>query len=592
MALQSEKRSGVGPLLLYARDPRRGELIVTCSRAAHACGVRPGMPLAEAEALAARAGQVFNQSSKSGQVKNLSYLHDPAADLAALAKLAAECERFSPLVGWNTVESRLADQKAPGKSAPWWSNLGGWAELRDGSALGSGPAELFLDVTGIGVLFGGEEKLLAAVEEEFIRRGYRVKLAIAETIGAAWALTFGDGRVDQADSRPRDSADPPERGFHCGGSALAEASLTHSAVEVLSPLPVPALRLPLETVNLLAQLGVTTIGELWELPRDGLTARFGPRLLLRLDQALGTAAETILPHRPSPPYEAQWILDVPRDDRPCLDLILQQLLERVAQNMAPRQEGAVRLSCRLDCAGGVPLKLEVGLFRPSAIPRHWWSLVEMQLEQMLLPGPVGRITVQVIQSAPLENRQHELFGGDVLEGSRELGLLIDRLSSRLGMEAVLRPQLKHDPLPERAFCELPLTGNTNGKKRRVGPARLRQRSSAGPPERTPHSGGPALAEASWSHPTSVLFRPLELLDPPVVLEVLSVVPDGPPIRFSFRGQVHRVARYWGAERIESGWWRGPSVRRDYFRVETEEGQRFWLFRRLEDGAWGMQGVFA
>jgi protein ImuB len=92
--------------------------------------------------------------------------------------------------------------------------------------------------------------------------------------------------------------------------------------------------------------------------------------------------------------------------------------------------------------------------------------------------------------------------------------------------------------------------------------------------------------------TSVLFRPLELLDPPVMLEVLSVIPDGPPIRFSFRGHVHRVARYWGPERIETGWWRGPSVRRDYYRVETAEGERFWLFRRLEDGAWGMQGLFA
>ena len=84
----------------------------------------------------------------------------------------------------------------------------------------------------------------------------------------------------------------------------------------------------------------------------------------------------------------------------------------------------------------------------------------------------------------------------------------------------------------------------------------------------------------------------DLLDPPVTLEALSVVPDGPPIRFSFRGHAHRVARYWGPERIETGWWRGKSVRRDYYRIETEEGQRFWLFRRLEDGAWGMHGVFA
>jgi protein ImuB len=582
VVLQSDDGSDVGPILLYARDPRRGELVVTCSRAAHVCGVRPGMPLAEAGSLAQRIRSRHTPCAVIHGTRGVptTYLHDPAADLAALAKLAEECERFSPLVGWNTVESCLADEKAPGKSAPWWSNLGGWAEVRDGSALGSGPAELFLDVTGIGVLFGGEERLLTAVEEEFTRRGYRVKLAIAGTIGAAWALTFGDrsgcGEAEGATAgASRTQPQPP---------ISAEASRPAE----LSPLSISALRVPPETIDLLAQLGVTTIGQLLELPRDGLASRFGKRLSLRVDQALGSTPETIVPHRPPPQFQAEWILDVPRGDRPCLDLILQQLLERVAKTMAPRQEGAVRLSCRLDCAGGAPLKLEVGLFRPSAIPRHWWSLVEMRLEQTPLPGPVGRVTVQVLQSAPLENRQHELFGGEALEGTRELGLLIDRLSSRLGMEAVVRPQLKHDPLPERAFCEVPLAGNSNPKRQRGGTSPKSKVQSL----KSRHATS-TLDFGLWTldYCESVLFRPLELLDPPVMLEVLSVVPDGPPIRFCFRGQVHRVARYWGAERIESGWWRGRSVRRDYFRVETEEGERIWLFRRLEDGAWGMQGVF-
>jgi protein ImuB len=517
------------PILLYARDPRRGECIVTCSRAAHASGVRPGMPLTEAEALAIRRHTPCALADTDGtRSVPATYLHDPAADLAALAKLAEQCERFSPLVGWETVESVAGTRST--------ENLG--------------PSALFLDVTGIGVLFGGEEQLLAAVQEELTRQGYRVKLAIAGSIGAAWAQTFGSNN--------------------------------------LASLPVHTLRVSPETVDLLAQLGVKTIGQLLQLPRDSLASRFGQWLPLRLAQALGEAGEVIAPHHPPPSFEADWILDVPRGDWKCVELIFQELLKRITAAMAQRQEGAVRLVCRLDCAGTAPLRLEVGLFRPSAVSKHLWELVRMQLEQRSLAGPVGRVTVQVVQSAPLECRQSDLFGGSVLEGTRDLSLLIDRLSGRLGMEAVVRPELARDPLPEKAFREVPLAGQIS---RRVGPARSRQRSSAGPPQRGIHSDGPALAEASWSHPTSVLFRPLELLDPPMILEVLSVVPDGPPIRFSFRGHVHRVARYWGPERIETGWWRGPSVRRDYYRVETGEGQRFWLFRRLEDGAWGMQGVF-
>ena len=66
----------------------------------------------------------------------------------------------------------------------------------------------------------------------------------------------------------------------------------------------------------------------------------------------------------------------------------------------------------------------------------------------------------------------------------------------------------------------------------------------------------------------------------------------PPLRFRLAGQVHRVVQFHGPERIETAWWRGPIVRRDYYVVETETGGRFWLFRRLKDGAWFLHGVFA
>ena len=66
---------------------------------------------------------------------------------------------------------------------------------------------------------------------------------------------------------------------------------------------------------------------------------------------------------------------------------------------------------------------------------------------------------------------------------------------------------------------------------------------------------------------------------------------GPPLWFHFAGQQHHVAQVWGPERIETGWWRGRPVGRDYFRVETTAGRRFWLFRRLRDEKWFLQGMF-
>ena len=98
-----------------------------------------------------------------------------------------------------------------------------------------------------------------------------------------------------------------------------------------------------------------------------------------------------------------------------------------------------------------------------------------------------------------------------------------------------------------------------------------------------------------THPTrsflSPLDRPLHLLSEPLAIQVMAVAPAGPPIRFRYRDQDCQVARHWGPERIETGWWRRRGVQRDYFRVETKSGQRFWLFRQMRTGDWFLHGEF-
>lgn len=51
--------------------------------------------------------------------------------------------------------------------------------------------------------------------------------------------------------------------------------------------------------------------------------------------------------------------------------------------------------------------------------------------------------------------------------------------------------------------------------------------------------------------------------------------------FVYRGREYRVVRAEGPERLETGWWRGPDIRRDYYRVVTDTGEQFWLFRVLD-----------
>jgi protein ImuB len=74
--------------------------------------------------------------------------------------------------------------------------------------------------------------------------------------------------------------------------------------------------------------------------------------------------------------------------------------------------------------------------------------------------------------------------------------------------------------------------------------------------------------------------------------VTSVVPEGPPIRLRYRDRLHTIARSWGPERIETGWWRNGTARRDYYQVETAGAERFWLFRETGTGRWFLHGIFS
>jgi protein ImuB len=62
--------------------------------------------------------------------------------------------------------------------------------------------------------------------------------------------------------------------------------------------------------------------------------------------------------------------------------------------------------------------------------------------------------------------------------------------------------------------------------------------------------------------------------------------------FHWNGHDRIVERSWGPERIETGWWRGNDIRRDYYIVETDAGERLWVFRNLLDESWYLHGVFA
>ncbi|QDU61887.1 impB/mucB/samB family protein [Planctomycetes bacterium Pan216] len=490
--------------------------MVRCSLAASQLGVALEMPAAEASALAKQHHQYRLQIET----------HDPAADREMLERLARWCGLFSPAI--------LPEE-------------------------GEEPEALLMDVTGCELLFHGERKLADRLLARFRRRRLTARVAIAETMGCAWAVAhFG-----LPDRSRASEGSWSLRSVRAGDSVPADAIVIPEGrgASALRPLPVEALRIPGEFLEVLGELGLTRIEQLEPLTFASLAERFGDPLVRRLGQAWGLVSEPLLPPEPAPPVHADWSFEEPVDSSQILQAVIEKLIEGIVALLQPRGEGILRLECHLHESSSQRDQWSIELVSPSLSLRHLTELLRLRLERSPLAQPVMSIRLLASKTAPLSVRQQSLFHEE--EGGHDpyaLGPLINRLRGRLGDRAVLRPRRQADAQPERACRFDPVKQIGKGRQG----------------EFKPWSPGP---------------RPLRLRSRPVPVEMISLVPEGPPVRFCWDGQEHFIRSVWGPERIETGWWRGSAVRRDYYQVETAQGYRYWLFRRLEDARWFLHGSF-
>ncbi len=465
----------------------------------------------EAQALGVTPGmRAAEASGLRGVTADQLHERNPWEDRRCLEQLAAWGEQFTPYIGLLGTDA------------------------------------LALNVKGVSQLFGGEAEHVEAVRQAIYERGLECHLALTDTVGASWGLArFG---------RQAMTLVAPQR---------------HAAA--LEPLPVEALRLDGKTVDDLSSLGIERIGHLVELPREDLGARFGEHLITRLDQALGTCREPIVPYRPAPVASAKWSTESPVDRWELLEVVLDQLLHRVLEQL-PSNTGIVRLRCQLHDGRRRPCAFTVGLVRPTTQHKRLLELIRLQWEGLRLAAPVSGLRLEVLETGIKVTRQNELFAATTRDDPRALADLIERLSARLGREHVVRPRMVREAQPEQAVRYEPLL---EGKK-----ASRRKKASPGSSSR------------KRSPQTRFWQRPLHVERRPLPLHVTAVIPLGPPAQFLLRGDEYRITRTWGPERIETSWWRGRMVRRDYYRVETQDGQWFWLYRRLQDGKWFLHGRFA
>lgn len=470
-----------------------------------------------------------------------------------------------------------------------------------GLVRGIPPEALLLDITGLEPLFGSEEGLARQLLHSLGRRGLTTCAAIADAPAAAWALARwqmwlppGSAccRVLAGGQAPASS--PAGHKMHRPSAAVAAArgawrlvvAPPGKAAEALAPLPLEALRLPAELLPVLRELGLVRVGQLLALERAALGARFGQVLLARLDQALAQAGEVIVPCGPPPRFESRLAFETPIQQADLLRMALARQLTEVVEPLAARGQGVVELECRLRGERQEEHRVCVRLFRPSVEVAHLLELVLLQLERLSL-CPLLSSEVRLVCGRPLEYRQHSLFDDGPRCPPHLLARLLERLASRLGPQGVLQLSLVPDAQPESAWHAEPAVD--------ISPWWRRQEQGNGSrPRRARKSAASRAAcgaeQAGGERRGSLFLRPLRLQQPAPV-QVVSLVPDGPPRMLRYQGREYRLARTWGPERIETGWWRETRIRRDYFRVESACGRWFWIFRRLEDGHWFLHGTF-
>jgi protein ImuB len=329
---------------------------------------------------------------------------DPAADDAALRRLALWATRYTPAVA-------AFDEK-------------------------SGADGLFLDVAGASHLFGGEARLIADLAARLAQFDLPAQTAVAATAGAAWALArFGK----------------PDMILAAGAESAA-----------LAPLPIEALRLSSETRRTLRRLGFRRVGALLDNPRAPFAARFERELLTRVDQALGRAPDPLTYILPPPVYHSLRYLMEPLVAQEAVLAVARRLMQDIVHALVRDGVGARTLRLALYRVDGGTQNLDVGLTRPTRSVAHVARLIELKLERTgemaaeTLDAGFGfeAIGLAVTTAERIEPGQSELAVGfdeiATAHTDERCAELIDGLTQRLGPRSVRRLSAVASHLPERA----------------------------------------------------------------------------------------------------------------------------------------------
>lgn len=441
------------------------------------------------------------------------------------------------------VPNLVAANADPDGDAKDLHRLATWA-LRYSPMVSLDPPDgLWIDVTGTSHLMGGERQLLDDLVRRLTEMGVAARAAVAGTSGAAYAVArFGHRSIAVVDA----------------------------ALDLVSAMPVAALRLPPAMTVELRRLGFASIGDLEGTPRAPLAHRFGLLPGRRLDQIYGRLPEPIVPVVPAAIIQARRSLAEPICTSEALQAVITALVRDLCKQLEQRGLGCRTLDLRFQRVDGTAQSIRVGTAMPVRTEAH---LARLLVERLETVDPGFGIEAAILTTTLAEPQTAMEVGrllpaeGDppAMADTAVMAKLIDFLGNRIGHERIYRFAPVESDVPERSVARIPA---------------LSPPVSADWPSRWP--------------------RPGRLLSPPEPIDTMALLPDHPPLAFTWRGARRLVRCADGPERIFGEWWRRDrevSAARDYYAVEDHDGGRYWIYRSWEGSPeagpmrWFLHGLF-
>ena len=396
-----------------------------------------------------------------------------------------------------------------------------------------------VDVSGCEKLFDGEVNLMRTVQQKISAARFCAHLAIAPSLGSAWAIS-------------RFKKNPY--------NIISKKNLRKS----LSALSVHALRLAPDVLVSLRELNVEYIGQLLELPRSALLARFGPEILKRIDQALGVEEEPLIVFSFPEHLRAEKVFAGPLENQEALLACAHKLLSMLLERLGRSGKKAAHLMLETKTVHAPAQVKEIVISVPTADYNHLSFLLSSQIEKIDMGLGVESLTISIFKteemSPVVENylpNQNEL-----VNDKRHFGNLLDILSERLGPERINGVHCNGSHIPEKSFSFEPFKSKA---------------------EKNVICGTEICKE-----------RPSVLFHFPSPAQVIAALPDSPPSWLKWRDRKYRIKTGLGPERIAPEWWgKDPDLfrTRDYFQVQLQSGTWLWMFRELETQKWFIQGIW-